>query len=195
MVYQILAAVLASVLYIPLSKLIRAEATKQNIATWALWVILDVIAGISLYNQGGNWLLLVPYVVGGSYVTIRLFKSGKWKWGWMETATMLMVFISIYMWSRSGPWWATVLATIGVVIGGIPQLVDAYSEPKHMPLKIYLGFWVVNILATIGGADWSMKERLYPASCVVLVGTITLVTFMRRENQFFREINRMYEEI
>jgi hypothetical protein len=50
-------ATLAVAMYIPLNKGILKGEVKQNIATFLLWITLDLIAAISTWLEGGNFLL------------------------------------------------------------------------------------------------------------------------------------------
>jgi hypothetical protein len=90
-----------------------------------------------------------------------------------------MVIICLVGWKMSGPWLATILSTTGVVLAGFPQLKDAWKTPREMPLVIYVGYTIVNILSTMGGSSWTVEERLYPATCAVLCAVIVLVSLKK----------------
>lgn len=113
---------------------------------------------------------------GCTLIVICLVKVGKTTWGWFETIIALMVIACLVGWWQSGPRLATILSTTGVVLSGLPQIKDAYKSPFDMPLGIYIGYTVVNIISTIGGAGWTVEDRLYPFACAILCGLVVLVT-------------------
>jgi hypothetical protein len=172
--------VLALFLYVPLAWQIIKGVAKQNLATWILWGLLDLVVGVSLYVQGGNWYLLGAYVSGCILTVACLLYSGERRWTWFETTIFVMVIICLVGWYYSGSRTATILSTSGVALATLPLWKDAYLKPDMVPLGIYVGFSVANTLATIGGAAWTVEERLYPATCVVLTIVIVMLTAIRR---------------
>src|SRR5690349_12756917 len=90
--------ILAFLLYYPiLSRIFRGEL-EQSFATWILWVALDSIALVSIIFQGGNFILLVSYVIGGSTVTCALVYTRQFKWGGFETFVLSLVTICLIIW-------------------------------------------------------------------------------------------------
>lgn len=76
----IIGALMAFVLYYPLVKGILRDEIEQNFVTWILWFLLDSIALGSLIFQGGNYLLLIGYCVGGFIVSCSLIYKKQIKW-------------------------------------------------------------------------------------------------------------------
>ncbi len=177
--YQFASTLLALCLYVPLGRRILKGSAAQNLATWILWGLLDVVAGVSLYAQGGNWYLLGAYVTGCTAIVLCLLRKGEWTWGLLETTSTAMVVVSLVAWYYSGPRNATIISTAGVALATIPQWKDAWKDPWVMPLDIYAGFTMANVLATVGGSAWTVGERLYPATCIVLCFVIFLLTLRR----------------
>ncbi len=172
----VISGICALLLYIPLCLQLYRSILRQNIATWILWVILDVIATLSIWWQGGNYFLVAMYVIGGSVTVCFIFKSRLFSWTWLESLVTTLVIASIVLWLLSGARLAIVMSTLGVVIAGIPQLVDSWRNPWGNSVAIYLGFTVVNFLAVIAGKDWTIEERFYPTSCSLLCFCITFAT-------------------
>lgn len=56
--YIVASSVIALLLYIPLCKWILDGTSKQNLATWVLWVALDAIATGTLIVQEGELLVI-----------------------------------------------------------------------------------------------------------------------------------------
>ena len=175
--YQKISVVGALLLYLPLSYQIVKGQVRQNLATFLLWGSLDVIAGVSLLVQGGNYHLPLAYVAGCTLVVTCILKSKNFgEWTIYETKVSILVFICALAWAISGPWMATIFSTTGVVIGGFPQVKDSWRDPRSSPLLIYIGFTLVNVLSTEGGKAWTVEERLYPGACSLLCGVVVAVS-------------------
>lgn len=166
-------------LYIPLWLSLSRGTLRQNIATWILWVVLDAIAFLSIWWQGGNYLLVALYVIGGSVTIFITLRSRHFAWTKIESVTTLLVIVSIVMWALSGARMGTIMSTLGVVFAGVPQLIDSWRNPRENSVVIYGGFTGVNVLALLEGKNWSIEERFYPFSCALLCLGITLATARR----------------
>lgn len=179
-IYNVLGVTLAFLLYIYLFQQIRKGGVEQNLATWVSWGLLDIVAGVSLYVQGGNWYLLAIYVAGSIVISTCIFRYTPFALGWIETVCFLLVVASIVFWVRSNnPSYATVISTIGVAVATLPQLKDAIINPATSSPGVYVGFTVVNVLATVGGKTWTIEERLYPGVCTVLCVFIVLFSLRK----------------
>lgn len=179
-IYNTLGVTLASFLYICLFRQIREGSTEQNLATWVSWGLLDIVAGVSLYVQGGNWYLLAIYVGGSIVISARIFSCAKFTLGWIEAICFLLVVASIVFWIKSNdPSYATIISTVGVAVATLPQLKDTIVKPATSSPEIYSGFTIVNVLATIGGKAWTIEERLYPGVCTVFCLCIVLFSLRK----------------
>lgn len=186
--YQTVSVIVALLLYVPLCWQILSGRVTQNLATFVLWGSLDLIAGLSILVQGGNYQLPLAYVLGCILVVLSILKSKNYgKWTGYETMLSILVLFCTIAWAVSGPWFATIFSTAGVVIAGLPQLRDSWREPEKSPLAIYLGYTFVNVMSTMGGKAWTVEERLYPGSMVVLCFIIVLIT-MRKYRETAREV-------
>ena len=84
--------------------------------------------------------------------------------------------MSVVVWYLTTDATATIASTCAMLIAGVPQIKDAWRKPQEMPLAVYAMYMVANILCTAGGADWSIKERFYPASAAVFCLLITALS-------------------
>jgi hypothetical protein len=175
-IYVKLSVGLACFIYAYLAYQIRKGAAKQNIATWVSFALLDIVAGISLHNQHGNWHLFLIYTMGSSTIVLCIFGSAKVTWNWVEKTCVGLVVAAIAIWILLGAQYATVLSTIGMAIAAYPQFKDAIQDVSTAPLGVYLGFMIVNGLATAGGKNWSIDERFCPGVCTVLCIMLVCIT-------------------
>ncbi|MEN9639695.1 MAG: hypothetical protein RLZZ262_1564 [Bacteroidota bacterium] len=174
-------ALIALCLYPPMIRGILTGTIQQSLATWALWVSLDLIAMFSVIIQKGNWLILACYISGGSLVTLGLIYKKYFKWTWFESLVLVMVVICLVVWWFSGSWMATIASTIAVVISGFPQVKDSWSNPDKKTGHIYLWYAVANALSFFGGKSWSIEDRFYPGMCVPLCVFIGIISFRSKE--------------
>jgi hypothetical protein len=84
--------------------------------------------------------------------------------------------VSVIIWLLTTDAIATVASTSAMVIGGFPQLKDAWKKPREMPLAAYAAYAIANALCTAGGADWSIKERFYSAAATVFCAAIVALS-------------------
>ncbi len=173
-------SILGLLTYFPLWKQIRSGDADQNLFTWALWAALDGIVAAAIMSKGGSFLLPAIYAVGSSGTTFFILRSGKKSsWTMIETLVIFLVLASMTIWYLYGGKVATIAGTIAMVIASIPQLVDAWKKPKEMPILVFTSYLVANSLVTAGGKSWSIEERFYPVSAV-LVCFLFVVFSVRR---------------
>ena len=178
-IYQKISTAVALCLYLPLSYQILKGQVKQNFATWILWGLLDGVVAASLYAQSGNWHLPAAYVCGCTLVLVCMFRATTFEWSNFETFICVLVGMCIVGWYFSGPWMATVLASISMALATLPQIKQAFDSPEEMPLGTYVGYVFVNVMSTIGGKNWSVEERLYSGICAVLTIVIVICALQR----------------
>jgi hypothetical protein len=167
-------------LYFPLCKAIVKGGLEQNFATWALWTLLDVIATITIIIDKGNFGLVAAYVCGGIATSVCILLSpAKVRLTWVELMTIALVLACIDIWIYFGSSMTVIASSVAVVIAGIPQGFDAWKNPDRKSAMIYAGYFIANTLSLIGGKNWSIEERYYPALTMGLCLTITLC-FMRK---------------
>ena len=171
----ILGAVVAALMYIPLTIQVWTKKLEQNFATYLLWGLLDAVVAGSLMLESGNFLLPLVYVVLCGGVLVAILRARTFKWSWRESATSVLVVISIIVWLSVSNEMATIVSTIGLTIASGPQLYDFWKKPQKAPVLTYVGFTVANALSTMAGTDWSIQERLYPASCTIMTVIFVLV--------------------
>ena len=179
-IYQKVSVVLALSLYLPLGYQILTGKVTQNLATWILWILLDVIAAGSMFVQDGNFELPTAYVVGGTCIIVCIAKMKTMKWTMYETKVSCMVVACMIGWGLSGPWLATILSSSAMALATIPQLKDCWRQPDQTPTLVYVGYTVANLASTIGGKSWTVEERFYPIVCMIicmLMVTLSLQIF------------------
>lgn len=176
-----LGSLIAVSLYFPLIIGIMQGKIEQNFATWILWVALDAIALASILFQGGNYLLLIFYCIGGTLVCVSLLYTKQFRWTRFETFVLSLVIACLVLWAMSGSRWATIASTLAVVISGAPQIKDFWLQPDKRTGYLYLGYVLANGFSFLGGKSWTIEERFYPGMCVLLCIAIAIAAFRKPE--------------
>jgi hypothetical protein len=160
---KIAGGLLALLLFIPLIiSVLKEGAEGQSCASWFLWGLLDTVLTISVIEQRGNFFLPLGFAIGDVLVVILLLVKGRFRWGHFETAILAMVIGCIIGWKLAGPKIATISATIGICIAGIPGLLAMLKHPQRKVGNVWAGYILANALSFFGGNAMTIEERFAP---------------------------------
>jgi len=172
-ILKIAGGALALLLFIPLIRVLLKEGAQgQSCATWFLWALLDTILTISVIDQHGNFYLPLGFAIGDVSLVILLLAKGKFRWGFFETVILLMVIGCLVGWKLAGPKIATISATLGICVAGIPGLVEMLKHPQRAIGNIWAWYIVANLLGFFGGSAMTIEERFAPgvfALCALIM--------------------------
>jgi len=172
-ILKIAGGALALLLFIPLIRVLLKEGAQgQSCATWFLWALLDTILTISVIDQHGNFYLPLGFAIGDVSLVILLLAKGKFRWGFFETVILLMVIACLVGWKLAGPKIATISATLGICVAGIPGLVEMLKHPQRAIGNIWACYVVANLLGFFGGSAMTIEERFAPgvfALCALIM--------------------------
>ena len=154
----------ALALFVPMAvEVVKDGGAGQSFATWLLWAALDTILTVSLFLQHGNYLLPLGFAAGGIVLTTLLLAKGRFAWGRMDNVILLLVFGCLIGWKLGGAKAATVAATLGICLAGIPGLVELWRNPQRTVGNIWGWYVLANGLAFWGGTALTVEERFAPA--------------------------------
>ena len=160
---KVAGGVLALLLFLPLIRaIVKQGAEGQSCATWLLWGLLDTILTISIIEQHGNFYLPFGFAIGDLLVLVLLLAKGKFRWSIFETVILLMVIGCLIGWKLAGPKIATISATMGICIAGIPGLIEMLKYPQRKIGNIWAWYVVANMLGFFGGSAMTIEERFAP---------------------------------
>lgn len=148
-------------------KILKGKA-EQNFAAFLLWAILSIIITTTVFIEEGNYWLSLGNVLGETAITILLLVKKQIAWSRVETLTALLVIICLAIWFFVGEQAAIISASLATVTASIPQIVSTYRQPSSTPTGIYIAFLMANLLSLYAGKSWTIEERFYPASAVVI---------------------------
>jgi hypothetical protein len=75
-------------------------------------------------------------------------------------------------WKLSGPKMATVSATMGICVAGIPGLIEMVKHPQRKIGNIWAWYVLANMLGFFGGRGMTIQERFAPgifALCALMM--------------------------
>jgi hypothetical protein len=160
---KIAGGVLALVLFIPLIRSVLKEGAEgQSCATWFLWGLLDTVLTISVIEQRGNYFLPLGFAIGDVMLVILLLIKGRFRWGIFETIILVMVAGCVVAWKLAGPKMATISATMGVCVAGIPGWLAMLKHPQSKVGNVWAGYILANALSFFGGTAMTIQERFAP---------------------------------
>ena len=153
----------ALALFVPMAvEVVKDGGAGQSFATWLLWAALDTILTISLLLQHGNYLLPLGFAAGGIVLTTLLLAKGRFAWGCMDNVILVLVLGCLIGWRLGGAKTATVAATLGICLAGIPGLVELWRNPQRKVGNIWGWYVLANGLAFWGGTAMTVEERFAP---------------------------------
>jgi hypothetical protein len=164
----------ALALFVPMGiRIIKDGGAGQSFATWLLWAALDTILTISLFLQHGNYLLPFGFAAGGIALTILLLVKGRFAWSRMDSLILVLVFGCLAGWNLGGTKTATIAATLGICLAGIPGLIELWRNPQRKVGNIWGWYVLANGLSFWGGTAMTLEERFAPG----VFATFSLLMF------------------
>jgi len=88
------------------------------------------------------------------------------------------VFACLVVWGVGGAKLATIAATVGICIAGIPGLVALWREPDRKLGNIWGAYVLANGISYFGGTAMTVEERFAPG--VFAVQSLVLFAISRR---------------
>lgn len=155
--------------------------TEQSFAAFFLWALLDALATITTIIEGGNYWLALSNAVGSAAITVILIAKRQVQWTWVETMTAILVVICLAVWYTFGGQAGIIAASLANLIAAVPQIVDTYRRPESTPSLPYGVFFVGNAISLLAGKAWTIEERFYQTTSIVL--TVLILAFSLRKQR------------
>ena len=173
---------LALLLFIPLiAEILKRGPAGQSCATWMLWGALDVIVAVSIIQQHGNFLLPLGFAIGDVALVMLLLAKGRFEWNKFETMILVLVVGCLLAWKFGGDKTATIAATLGIFVAGIPGWKALRKNPQRNVGNIWAGYVAANLLSFFGGTAMTVEERFAPG--VFAVCSLALVVASRKQTK------------
>jgi len=183
---KIAGGLLALLLFIPLIMgILKDGAEGQSCATWLLWGTLDTVLTISVIAQHGNFYLPLGFAIGDVLLVALLLAKGKFTWGMFETGVLVLVIACMAVWKLAGPKPATVAATLGICVAGIPGLLAMLKQPQRKVGTVWAGYVLANVISFFGGTAMIIEERFAPG--VFAICSLAMFAASRRPQRAVTE--------
>jgi len=156
------------------------SSIEQSFAAFLLWALLDAIATATTIIEGGNYWLALSNAIGSFAITFILIFKRQVSWTWLESMTTVLVVTCLATWYMLGELAGIIVSSLANLVAGIPQMVDTYKKPGSTPPMPYAVFFVGNVVSLIAGSAWTVEERLYQSTSVLLTAIILLFSLRKR---------------
>lgn len=157
-----------------------ADQVPQNIATWSMVFVLDVL-GLVLAYRGGN---PKPYLqLGWAFaafcilVAVVLNKS-PFKWGWTESASVVLGCVAIVLWLTMNARVAQWAYMAAMYISFVPLGVDYWKEPQPETLWLWLMTIASCLLAILGAERRDFADTFVPWAAIGINVIITILCLL-----------------
>jgi hypothetical protein len=153
------------VLFVPMLFVAMADRGEgQSFASWILWGALDTILIFSLLERHGNFWVPAGFAVGDFFIAALLLFYRRIRWRQFETIILLLVLACLAAWKFGGPTLATISATVGICVAGLPGLKELWTNPQRNVGNVWAGYTLANGLSFLGGTAMTVEERFAPAA-------------------------------
>ncbi len=153
---------------------IRGKALAASIASWSMWVVLDMILLVTTWQAGKPVWLPLGWTVGASLVTISLLRNGQRNWQKTETLSAICAVLATLAWLTQGAVVGIVAGTLAMTFAGIPLLVDMVRTPIRATFPVWF-FTCVACVCTLLGSDWTLAGTFLPWGSLLYNGTLSML--------------------
>jgi hypothetical protein len=170
---------IATIIIIVFGVYLYKHNVHQNVVTWILWAIMDMIILLSSIAAGNKrpWLP-AGYTLGSILIIALILLRGEWQFGLVETLSSCGVIVTVIVWKRSGPKLAVIASTLGLTIAGIPGMYDAWLQPNRESWWLWGGVAFSCIFSCYGAKAWTIEDRFLP--CASFIFNITMMILVLR---------------
>ncbi len=176
---QIIAGIIGFITYCFLFVKILKSKAEQNFVAFLLWALLSIILTITLLIEEGNYWLSLGNVLSETAIAVLLVVKRQISWSWVEALTTALVIVCLVIWFFVGEKAAIVSASLATIAASIPQIVSTYKKPAETPTGIYLAFVLANLLSLYAGKSWTIEERFYPVSALLICLIISIFSIRK----------------
>jgi hypothetical protein len=180
----IASGLLAFVAIAPYIKDILYGTTRPNIVSWALWVLLLLIALWAQVSAGASWslILLIGDLIGTTTISILcLVGYGYGKYNWLDGVCFALAIVAILLWQVTHqPVLAIVFAAIADLLASVPTLVKAYKDPLSEDPTQFLMIAGAALLGVSSTVILSPANLIFPIYLFCINGSIGMVALSRK---------------
>ncbi len=151
------------------------EVPPQNIATWGMILLLDIVGLILVYQTGNNdpriqwgWFIAALCI----FVAI-ITTSNTFEWGKIEALSFVFCVVSIYIWMKYDAKFGLWPYMIALYISFTPQVKDYWVSPQPETWWLWAGT-IAGCLCAIYGAKKRDFGNIFIPTAVIPLNAIIL---------------------
>ncbi len=181
----IVAAIVATLAFIPYVLSILRGVTKPSQVSWFVWTFVGVTTAASYRASGASptFWIAAAYVANSLIVALLSLKycvKGSTRLDWVcfgGAIASLLAWLVLY----SAPV-ALYLSVIADCLGVLPTLRKAWVDPNSEDRVAWLIGFAAAATSLLAVDDWAARISVYPLYCFGATGAVTGVLFFRKRS-------------
>jgi hypothetical protein len=179
----IIATIIGTASFYPYLRDVFNRKTQPHTYTWLIWAILQVTGVLAMYNSGAG-IGALTLAVGAFFcacIFILSLKYGSKNITAFDTLCLIgaLAATGVYFFMHD-PVLAVILITAIDLVGFLPTMRKAYSEPHSETLSMYALFFVSSGFNLVAISVYSITTTLYPATIMFTNMVCCLILWARR---------------
>ena len=156
------------------------KQSRPSIASWLIWFLIDAISLAGMWAEHQlNGLIIAATIL--SFITLLCaFWCGSWKWQKLDTVCLAGALLGIVLWQLSSD--ATVgivIASIVNIIGAIPTVEGAWSEPERENRFTWTAYWISCVIALASLTEFTLTSAAQPISFTIVETAMIMIVWLR----------------
>lgn len=149
---------------------IFSRSIPQNVASWSMLLVLDVI-GLWVAIKSGNRRphLQIGWTASALCILLAVLQtSNLTHWGNSETISLSLCCVTILLWLIASPKVALVMYVLAVYISFAPLAMDYWNIPQRETLWLWVSSIWIGLLAVYGAPRYDFTHTFVPWTSVLL---------------------------
>ncbi|MCU0568598.1 MAG: hypothetical protein MUF49_18625 [Oculatellaceae cyanobacterium Prado106] len=156
--------------------------TQPSRVTWWIWFFLSLIVSATQYSSGAVHTIWLP--LGGAIaqfvIAILSLKKGEGEWSRFDQICLLSAMSSLLLWWLfKSPVIAIILNLIADLLGTLPTIKKAYTQPETENSLTWVLYLIASILNLLAIENWSFTSSAFPVY-IFLVNSIIVFCLLRK---------------
>lgn len=151
------------------------KAGANSIASWLMWLTLDVVILGSSIATKQPYALALSYVAGATLVLIAQCKRGTWVWTNVETFSGIGAVIATVLWQTMSPESGVKAGVIAMSLAGIPMMKFMWNNPDRTAFPMFAITTVACIMTMFGTLPWTVGGSLLATGGALFNGYMAII--------------------
>ena len=140
----------------------------QNIATWSMILILDVLGIILVYKAGNKKpIMQLGWLAAAICIVLAItFSNNPWHWGVVESLSLILCGVAVMLWFSLNPRIAIWAYIAAAYISFVPLMMDYWDTPQPETLWLWLGSIIPCLLSIYGAEKRDFANTIVPWTAI-----------------------------